>query len=149
AVDLLWIADERGVLLADPQGQQQYGRALATFSPVQEALASGMSSATIAEVNGVLFQLIAVPVFGPDVIGFLLLGQSIDDAFAEQLEHDTGSHISFLTSTQVFASSLPPAERAKLLSVLLSTDVLSQQANRDPILLSFSEERFLSLIMTI
>ncbi len=149
-VDLLWIADEHGVLLADPQGQQHHGRALATFSPVQEALASGMSSATIAEVNGVLFQLIAVPVFGPDVIGFLLLGQSINDAFAEQLERDTGSHISFLTATQVFASSLPSAERAKLLSsVLRSTNLLSQQANRDPVLLSLVEERFLSLIVTI
>lgn len=78
-VDLLWITDEAGVLLADSLGRQKIGQELAAFSPMVEALVSGEASAAIAAVDGALFQLVAVPVLGPDVIGFLLLGKGIDD----------------------------------------------------------------------
>src|SRR5262249_62012115 len=95
-VDLLWITDEPGVLLADSVGRQKSGRALAAFAPVSQALSSGEASAAVAEVDGALFQLVAVPVLGPDIIGLLVLGQGVDDPLAQQLEKDTGSHISFL-----------------------------------------------------
>jgi adenylate cyclase len=149
-VDLLWITDEQGVLLADAQGRQRSGRALVNFSPVKEALATGESASTIGEIDSALFQLIAVPVLGPDVIGFLVLGQSIDDAFAEQLEQDTGSHISFLTPERLFASSLPPAERERLSSAgALAPTMLRQHTDQEPFLLMLSSEQFLSLIVTI
>lgn len=149
-VDLLWITDENGMLLADAQGRRQSGRSLANTTPVKDALTTGEASSTIVEVDGMLFQLIALPVFGPDVIGFLVLGQSIDDEFAEQLEKDTGSHISFLTSEQVFASSLSPAEREKLLSSgTLSPELLRDHASQEPFLLMFGDERFLSLLVMV
>lgn len=145
-VDLLWITDENGVLLADAQGRRASGRSLAEAHPVKEALATGEPSSTIVEVDGVLFQLIALPVFGPDVIGFLVLGQSIDDGFAEQLENDTGSHISFLTPEKLFASSLSRSEREKLRpSGALSPD----RGSQEPFLLMLGEEQFLALLVVV
>jgi adenylate cyclase len=149
-VDLLWITDENGVLLADAQGRRQSGRSLANTTPVKDALTTGEASSTIVEVDGVLFQLIALPVFGPDVIGFLVLGQSIDDGFADQLEQDTGSHISFLTSEKVFASSLSMSEREKILpSGTLLPELMRDHASQEPFLLKLGEERFLSLLVVV
>lgn len=149
-VDLLWMTDEKGVLLADAHGRQQTGRPLKDFSPLREALDSGESSFSIVVVDDSLFQLIAVPVLGPDVIGFLLLGQSINNRFAEQLKEDTGSQVSFLTPTQLFASSLSPGERKSLFAAeAFSPTLLSQHANQEPFLLAFGDEDFLSLVVTI
>ena len=149
-VDLLWITDETGVLLADTREAQQTSRSLGGFSPLKEALDTGESFSAIAVVDDVLFQLIAVPVLGPDVIGFLLLGQSINNHFAEQLEKDTGSHVAFLTPTQLFASSLSSAERESLLfAETLSPALLSQHAEQEPFRLTFGDEDFLSLVVTI
>jgi adenylate cyclase len=149
-VDLVWMTDENSVLLADSLGRQKSGRSLADFSPVKEALESGEASATVAEVDGTLFQLVAVPVFGPDVIGFLLLGQGIDDPFAEQLEKDTGSHISFLTQTQVFASSWSQTERKSFLpSGQRLPELLRRHPAQETFLLTPAGKRFLSLLVPI
>jgi adenylate cyclase len=169
-VDLLWITDEAGVLLADSLGRQESGRALATFSPVAEAFASGEASAAIAAVDGTLFQLVAVPVLGPDVIGFLLLGKGIDDAIARQLEKDTGSHISFLgvddtfarrlekdtgshvsllTRGQLFASSWPRREREALFPQGKIMPGLLRRAPGETFLLPLAGDRLLSVVVPI
>ncbi len=169
-VDLLWIADETGVLLADSLGRQKSGRPLATFSPVKEALESGDASTAVAEVDGALFQLVAVPVLGPDIIGFLVLGQGIDDPLAQKLEEDTGSHISFLgiedslpqqvkektsshisifTHDRLFASSWPQAERSLLFPEGKIISDLLQRPPRQTFLLSFTGERYLSILVPI
>lgn len=106
-VDLLWITDERGGLLA---GSVQ-GTDPRELAPLEEALETGEPATAIAEIEGSLFQLVAVPVLGPDTIGFLVLGHTVDDAFAARLKHDTGSDISFATGERVFASSWPPEAR--------------------------------------
>src|SRR5262249_899015 len=74
----LSVTEENGSLIADSSSKQQTGRSLIAFSPVKEALESGEPFAVIADIDGALFQLVAVPVLGPDVIGFLVLGQGID-----------------------------------------------------------------------
>lgn len=149
-VDLFWITDEQGAVLADARGRQRPGASLAQFSPVKEALASGDSASVIAEAEAGLFQLVAVPVHGPDVIGFLVLGQAIDDVFAEQLEHDTGSHVAFLTATRVFASSFTGTERAKLVSLQETASSLLRERNtQEPFLFRLGAERFLSLVSVI
>src|SRR5262245_47580986 len=84
-VDLLWITDEEGHLRADAAGELESGRSIAALSPLTEALSTGEATTAITEIGGILFQLVAVPVLGPDVIGFLLLGQAINDALAQQL----------------------------------------------------------------
>src|SRR6185295_16054656 len=56
---LLWITDENGVLLVHSPGPSHMRQSLAAFSPLKEALETEEASTTIAEVDGVLFQLFA------------------------------------------------------------------------------------------
>ncbi len=148
-VDLLWITDEEGRLRADATGKLQSGKSVASLSPLAEALKTGESATAISEVSGTLFQLVVVPVLGPDVIGFLLLGQEINHTLAQQLEKDTGSQVSFLTQTQLFASSWsPPAQARMFPDDRLSAD-LAQKPPHETFLLTLVGERLLSLIVPV
>jgi hypothetical protein len=88
-----------------------------------------------------LFQLVAVPVFGPDVIGFLLLGDVIDDSVAAQLQADTRSEVTFLTATHVFASSVS-AHRAL-------PHLPGGSGRQEPFLQRVGNERLLSVALPI
>ena len=114
-LELLWITDESGTLLADAGGHQPAGRAIGDLPPLHEAIAEGHAAAALNELDGALFVFVAVPVFAPDPIGFLLAGSAIDDRTAAALEKQTGSAVTFATAGRVFASSWPAAERAALL----------------------------------
>ena len=148
-VELLWITDESGVLLAISPGTMQAERSIAEFPPIKEAMQTQEAASAIAEVNGSLFQVVAVPVFGPDVIGFLVLGHIIDDALATRLKEETGSDISFLNTTQVFASSLSTRERPRALPDGERRAELLQASAQKSTLLDLGKERFLSLAMPI
>jgi adenylate cyclase len=149
-VDLFWITDESGVLLAEAAGEAHVGRPKAALSPLRQAIENEEPAAGIAEIDGKLFQLVAVPVFAPDVIGFLLLGQVIDNALATRLRADTGSDISFVTEDRVFASSWAPDARERFVP---SGEFRKRLLQADPAnrltLLSIGGERFLSLVVPI
>jgi class 3 adenylate cyclase len=149
-VELLWITDDHGVLLAVSPGEQHVGHSMATLSPLRQALETQDSAEGIAEIDGQLFQLVAVPVFGPDIIGYLLFGHVIDDALATRLKADTGSDISFVTENQVFASSWPPGARERFVpSGEFRKKMLRADAANRLSLLTIGGERFLSLVMPI
>ena len=148
-VELLWITDESGVLLTVSPGTLGAERSIATFPPIEAALRTEEAASAIAEVNGSLFQVVAVPVFGPDVIGFLVLGHIIDDALATRLKEETGSDISFVTNTRVFASSLPGRERARAVSSGERRARLLRESTKHSSLLDVGNERFLSLAVPI
>jgi adenylate cyclase len=147
---LLWITDEDGVLLVGSPNGAHGGQSIASFSPLRDALETREATAAIAEVDGVLFQLVAVPVFGPGVIGFLLLGQAIDDAFAAKLKAAAGLDISFLTQEHLFASSWSTEARDRFVpaggarSALLVPPMLHKTT-----LLTQAGERFLSLVLPV
>ena len=149
-VQLVWMTDESGTLLAASPANGRLGKSLAGFSPVSQALQSESPAQAVVEIDGALFQMVAVPVYGPDVIGFLVLGQAIDDRVASRLHEDTHSEVTFLTSSRVFASSWPGSRRTDLPSAVtqLST-LLASSAPRDPALLAVGRERFLSLALPI
>lgn len=117
-IDLLWITDADGHLLADFAGKLGRGRAVGALPPLATALSSdgGDAPSAIAAVDGRLFELVAAPVHGPgqEPIGFLLAGEAIDDETARALQRDTGPAVSFATATQLYASSLAAAPRAAL-----------------------------------
>jgi adenylate cyclase len=115
--DLLWILDDRGVLLADAAGTRQPGTAVAAEPPVAQAMARGTPVPAIALVGGALVQLVAVPVLAPDPIAYLVLGARIDAETAAALRDDTGSQVTFIADRRVLASSWPPAAHATLASV--------------------------------
>jgi hypothetical protein len=106
-VQLVWMTDEAGKLLAASPANDRVGQSLAGFLPLKETLETQAAAAGVVEVDGKIFQMVAVPVFGPDVIGFLMLGQVIDDPVAARLKVDTHSDVTFLTTSKVFASSWP------------------------------------------
>ena len=148
-VDLLWITDEAGKLLGDSRGVPRTSVELATFSPLAQALAAQEAFAVITEVDGMLFQLVAVPILGPDAIGFLVLGQGIDDRTARQLRDDTGSHVSFVTQEKLFASSWPAlVAKGDPLQRRLG-DELQHDMQGQTRLVTVAGERFLSLAVSI
>jgi adenylate cyclase len=148
-VDLLWITDEFGVLLADSQEKLKSGSDLSAFPLLAEAVTAETASAAITEVDGILFQLIATPLLGPDIIGFLILGREINDSLAQQLRKDTGSHISFLTHARLFASSWPSDKRSGLLSSEQPSPQLFRHPPQETFLWTLAEERFLSILVPI
>jgi adenylate cyclase len=157
-VELLWITDDSGVLLAGASPRAHAGthdprvkQSIARFAPLKEALATSDAATGIADVDGALFQIVAVPVYGPDIIGYLVLGQAIDDAFARRLEENTGSDVSFLTANGVFASSWPEASRARVLpsSSRDRAALLREHTVEKPLLLTIEGERYLSLVVPV
>jgi adenylate cyclase len=148
-VELFWIADDAGTLLVGLPAMPKAGRQMAEFPPLKTALETQAPSMAIAAVDGALFQLVAVPVFAPDVIGYLVLGQAIDDGFAAQLKEATGSDISFLTADSVFASSWPNETRALLLRSVRPPTMLAKQNAEQSRLFTLGGERFLSLVIPV
>jgi adenylate cyclase len=146
-VELVWMTDENGTLLAaSPSRAAQTGESLATLTPLKEALESQAAESAVVQIDGRLFQVAAVPVFGPDVIGFLMLGQLIDDSVAARLKHDTHSDVSFLTAGHVFASSWPAVMRARLPAFVTTQPAVPETLSR-PVLMG--DERFVSLVLPV
>ncbi len=141
-VELVWMTDENGVLLAASPGNRRVGQSIAELAPLREALRSEEATTAVVQIDGNLFQLVAVPVFAPDVIGFLLLGHAIDDSVAASLKADTGSEITFVTYSRVFASSWS-RERRK---VLVGLNVTQPST---PFLVTVGDERYLSLAIPV
>ena len=140
-VDLLWILDESGHVLADASGREAAGADARDRPPIADARATDRPAAAIAAVGDALVQLVAVPVLGPDVIGFLVLGAHIDDATARDLERRTGSTISFLTSDRLFASSEDGPARGRI--------TLPARHPSKPFLADLAAGRALSLLVPI
>lgn len=148
-VDLFLITDDTGVLLADSFGTRSSGRDLESMAPLTQALATEEAATALAEIDGSLFQLVAIPLLAPDVIGFLVLGSGVTNATAEQLQVDTGSAISFLTADAVFASSWPYQEQQLLFLTGQGKRGLVERPIDEPFLLTLNGERFLSLLVSI
>ena len=149
-VDLFLITDDEGVLLADSFGTQSSGREIDTMPPLAQAIDTEEAATALAELNGSLFQLVAIPLLAPDAIGFLVLGSGIDNATAEQLQKDTGLQISFLTQERLFASSWSKAGQRQLFSTQSGPQAISQVLQSpagEPFVLMLENERFLSLLV--
>ena len=150
-VQLVWMTDEAGILLAASPAGKPLGQSLAAAPPLREAIESQAAVTAIVEVDGNLYQMVAVPVFGPDVIGFLMLGQIIDDSVAVRLKQDTHSDIAFLTASHVFASSWPASgQHERVRSAAAQLAALPGRTDRlDPVQLRAGDERLLSLAVPI
>lgn len=154
-VELLWIADERGRLLASAGGGLTVGSAVAGMPPLAGVMASSAAGVAVTEVGDRLVQVVATPVFAPDPIGYLIAGAAIDDATAHQLEVTTGTHVSFLTQRRVFASSWSGDTRGEALP-LVDADFAARlssaaraPAGRSTFLLQRGDARLLSILVPI
>ena len=149
-VDLLLITDETGVVLASQPASRGAGRSLAGFEPLTQTIEKQEATSTITAVDGSLFQLVAVPVFAPDVIGYLVIGQAIDDALAQRLKEATGAEVSFLTENKLFASSWPSEVRVRFIPEGdQRAAMLNARGRQGAALLVLGSERFLVLTVPI
>ena len=148
-VDLFWITDEIGTVLVASSEKDRSGEAIEELSPLREAIESEEPAAGIAEVDGQLFQLVAVPVFAPDVIGFLLLGEAVDDRLAGRLKGSTGTDVSFLTQDRLFASSWPTDKRGRFIPSPQARSALLSSTTRRTSPFTVEDETFLSLIVPV
>jgi class 3 adenylate cyclase len=149
AADLLWVTDENGALLVTSQGPDAARRSIAALPPLREALSAGEVAAAIGAVDGALYQLTAVPVFAPDVIGYLLVGALIDDNLAAGLKQATGSDVSFLNASAVYASSWPAPARTAALPAPEQYARLVGDHSGQPVLLEARNGRHLTLAVPI
>lgn len=157
-VELLWITDEKGRFLAGAGGQGGRRGPLTDLVPLQQAIGTDAPAVAVTEVDGGLVQLVAVPVFGPDPIGYLLAGAAIDDVTARQLQADTGPAVSFLTAPRLFASSWPASEREQLfpggaveapLRAHLARAGGTPEPERSTFLLELRGDRLLSILIPV
>jgi adenylate cyclase len=148
-VDLLWISDEAGQLLADSRAARGASPQSVVTAPLPEALASGEAAVAINDVDGRLMQLAAVPVLAPDPIAFLIAGAAIDDATAAQLQKDTGSAVSFFTAGNVFASSWPASERTAILTPEWRAQARAGTHPASTFVMELDGERLLSILVLI
>jgi adenylate cyclase len=145
--DALWITDERGRVMAGPDVGGASG--LANLRPLSETLRTTAAAMAIAEVGGSLYEMVAVAVTAPrDPIGFLVSGERIDDRTAVQLRRETGSEVSFLTATKVFASSWADEQRAFLFPDGRPANVFPK-VDRPTFLAQLGAERFLSILVPV
>jgi adenylate cyclase len=148
--ELLWITDDGGKLLIGLPQPSGHAGLPSGIPPLKDALETGMGTTGISEIGGRLYQLVAVPVFAPDVIGYLVLGLPVDDAFARQLKEATGPHVSFLAGDRIFASSWDAESRERYLPPPESRRAMLQAADADRAsLLTSGGERFLSLALPV
>jgi len=148
-VDLVWVTDEQGKLLADSQHRLQSGASQAGVLPLAQALGSEEPADAMVDVAEGLYQLVAVPVKAPDVIGFLVIGSEVDDESAAELERRTGSRVSFFSAERVFASSWPPLPRTELFSYGNFTARSLQEQAGKTFVRAVQGERFQSLLLQV
>jgi adenylate cyclase len=147
-LDAVWITDEEGKLLARAPSDSGAGAAI-SLAPLAQALQLEDAASAISIIDGQLMEVVALPVLAPDPIGFLLAAEAIDDDTARQLRTETGSEVSFLTAHQIFASSWPAADRARLFPAARPRATTVQQAPGAAFLLSLGSERLLSILVPI
>jgi adenylate cyclase len=86
--------------------------------PIAVAEASDTGEAhAIERVEGTYYQLVVVPLFTPEPTAWILIGFAVDDAFAEELRRETGTHVTLLPwrpGAEPFASTLAGPQRAQL-----------------------------------
>ncbi len=129
--DVMLLVGIDGKLIADTQvtkNAEHAGYAEQPFQfPELIAIAEQQSqAAAMVVLNGALYQMVVVPVLGPLPIAWLVVGFSIDDKFARNLQSLTALNVSFLTKDragsqwQLLATTLPSGASGALPHLLPS-----------------------------
>lgn len=113
--DALWLVDAEGRLFGDSPARQAAAKADG-LKGLARAVLAGESPVRLELVGGTPYQLAAVPINAPDPIGGVIAGFEAGDAMAAELRRLTGVHVSFVSEGRVFASTLAPDDRKRLLS---------------------------------
>lgn len=123
--DVMLLVGTDGKLIADTLPARDVGHAGHAEQPFQfpELIAIAeqqRQAAAMVVLNGALYQMVVVPVLGPLPIAWLVVGFSIDDKFARNLQSLTALNVSFLAQPspggqwQLLATTLPSWPSAAL-----------------------------------
>jgi diguanylate cyclase (GGDEF)-like protein len=116
--DLVFLVGVDHLIITDTSDGPQSGQPFAYGDLLARSLETGGSSA-VAAVGHTLYELVAVPVRAPELIGYLVVGLAIDDTFARRLSTSTSLDLTFLGQLRdgswiARASSLNPQQTAAL-----------------------------------
>lgn len=129
--DVMLLVGTDGKLIADTLPARDVGHAghAAQLFQLPELITLAeqqRQAAAMVVLNGVLYQMVVVPVLGPLPIAWLVVGFSIDDKFARNLQSLTALNVSFLTRDgagsqwQLLATTLSSGESGALPHMLPS-----------------------------
>jgi diguanylate cyclase (GGDEF)-like protein len=121
--DVMLLSSTDGKIIADtlPAGQSFQFQGLITLAEQQR------QADAMVVLDGVLYQMVVVPVLGPLPIAWLIVGFVIDDKFVRNLQSLTALNVSFISSIgqdnrwQPLVSTLPPGTLPQPLSGFLNT----------------------------
>lgn len=111
--DAVWVTDDEGTLYADTTRTMKPGTSIAKMPVVARALREEPGT-DLHVIKGSPYQIAAVPILAPDLVGVLLAGFRIDDAMAAELRRLTLSEVSFAAEGKVSASTLAQESRRLL-----------------------------------
>lgn len=97
--DVTLLVGTDGKTIADTLPAGHAAQAFQFQELVTLAEEQGQTDAMVV-LDGVLYQMVVVPVLGPLPIAWLVVGFSIDDKFAHNLQSLTALNVSFLSSTR-------------------------------------------------
>jgi signal transduction histidine kinase len=121
--DLLIVTDERGRVLAQA-GRIRMPPAEGTVADTVAQAASGRESVALWQHHDGVLQVVAVPsVVGPELVGTLTVGTSLDEAALARYKALTNSEIAFAIGDRVRASTLPSDATASLTALISRRDI--------------------------
>jgi diguanylate cyclase (GGDEF)-like protein len=120
--DVMLLASTDSKIIADtlPAGQSFEFQGLITLAEQQR------QADAMVVLDGVLYQMVVVPVLGPLPIAWLIVGFAIDDKFVHNLQSLTALNVSFISSIakdnrwQPLVSTLPPGTLPQSMSGLFN-----------------------------
>ncbi len=111
SADVGFLISLEGVVIADTVGGRVVGHGFPRSALVQEAQTRGESSG-IVSLDGHPYQLVVVPVLGPQPIAWVCMGFEIDSAMLNEVRRLTGLDVSLLNAAAgakpLSISTLPP-----------------------------------------
>lgn len=105
-----------GRVIADIQQQQRPGEAFAFATLLKSAEADGRASDFVRLADGLVYQVVVVPILAPVRIAWIVMGFPVDHAWARGLAQSSGLDVSLVDAAagRVLASSLPESRHAAL-----------------------------------
>jgi diguanylate cyclase (GGDEF)-like protein len=123
---VMMVISTEGQMIADTQRRSLQPRAFPFADLLSGAQAAGKSSGFRQMAYGHLYQIVLVPIQAPKLIAWVAMGFQVDDKWAQELSAMTGLAVSVVRrhegAVTLLASSLEPADRARLAQALAPSD---------------------------
>jgi diguanylate cyclase (GGDEF)-like protein len=124
--NVMTLASLENIVRADTLESERVGKPFAFPDLIELAGSEGKASSIVIR-NGKLYQLVVVPVLGPEPIAWVGVAFEVDDGVAKELHQLTGLEVSFASRVngkawQLHASTLAPPLRAALLAAFSGDD---------------------------